>query len=162
MIAEVARRFSMLAVAAAFVTCVVAGEGKESVSEGKDAQAPPVVKAAVAAGYIDKVATVEGTVASVTFIPRIKGRPTFVNLEKKHPHSPFTVVIWSNTRNKFVQPPDEVLKDKTIRVTGRIGLHDEKPQIVLTSPEQIAIAGEEGTFHKLSARPPEGHDRGED
>ena len=129
----------------------VAGEPATEDEEGSG-KVPEVIKAEVAGGYVDQVKTVEGTVKSATYIPRIKGRPTFIDLQKPHPHSVFTVVIWGRNRPKFGENPENVLRDKTIRVTGKIGLHKEKPQIIVTKPEQIQILGEDG-FSVMRPKP---------
>ena len=41
-----------------------------------------------------------------------------------------------------VADPAGHFKDKTIRVTGRIDLHREQPQIKVTLPEQIEVLAE--------------------
>lgn len=114
---------------------------------------PPVIKATVAGGYVDQYVAVEGTVVSAKFIPRIKGHPTFIDLEKKHPDCPFSVVVWGRSRALFTDKVETLVKGKLIRVTGKVELHKGKPQITVKKPERIAVADENGVFVPLATKP---------
>ena len=59
---------------------------------------------AEARNHISETATVCGKVASTHYAPRSHGQPTFINLDKPYPNSPFTVVIWGFDREKFGTP----------------------------------------------------------
>ncbi len=75
--------------------------------------------AAQAKDHMGETATVCGMVASATFAARVKGAPTFLNLDKSYLDHIFTVVIWGSDRPKFHQP--EVLyRGKRLCVTGYI------------------------------------------
>ncbi|MFM7206908.1 MAG: hypothetical protein ACKO4T_09600, partial [Planctomycetaceae bacterium] len=55
----------------------------------------------------------------------------------------FTVVIFASGLAKFaeagVADPAGHFQDKTIRVTGRVDLYRDQPQITVTTPEQIEV-----------------------
>jgi DNA/RNA endonuclease YhcR with UshA esterase domain len=89
--------------------------------------------------YIGMEKTVCGTVASATYAIRTKGRPTFLNLDQPYPKQIFTVVIWGSDRNKFKNPPETFFKGKRICVTGIIEDYRGKPEIIVRSPDQIAV-----------------------
>ncbi len=86
--------------------------------------------------HIGEMATVCGMVASATFAARIKGAPTFLNLDKPYPDQLFTVVIWGSDRPKFHQP--EVLyRGKRLCVTGNIKMFRGRPEIIVKELSQI-------------------------
>ncbi len=47
-----------------------------------------------AAKYTGQQKTVCGTVATAHFAVKVKGQPTFINLDKPYPNQVFTVPIW--------------------------------------------------------------------
>ena len=57
-----------------------------------------------AKNHIGETATVCGRVASAHFAEKVKGLPTFMNLDKPYPHQIFTIVIWGTDRLKFGNP----------------------------------------------------------
>ena len=92
--------------------------------------------AAQAKDHMGETATVCGMVASATFAARIKGAPTFLNLDKPYPDQLFTVVIWGSDRPKFHQP--EVLyRGKRLCVTGNIKMFRGRPEIIVKELSQI-------------------------
>jgi hypothetical protein len=54
---------------------------------------------AEARNHVGETATVCGHVASAHYAERSKGQPTFINLDKPYPNSPFTVLIWAKKRS---------------------------------------------------------------
>ena len=62
------------------------------------------LKPAEPRNHIGETATVCGHVAGTHYAPRSHGQPTFINLDKPYPDSPFTVVIWGSDRDKFGAP----------------------------------------------------------
>lgn len=71
----------------------------------------------------------------------------FLNSRENHRDKDnFTVVIFAPGLAKFaeagIEDPAAHFKGKTIRVTGRIDLHREQPQIKVTLPEQIEVMPE--------------------
>jgi hypothetical protein len=89
--------------------------------------------------YLGKTETVCGQVASATHAVRIKGQPTFLNLDEPYPNQIFTVVIWGSDRVKFQESPEKFYRGKTICITGKITSYRGKPQIVVKDPKQIVV-----------------------
>lgn len=98
-----------------------------------------------AAAHVGTVCAVTMPVASGRLMP--DGSRCFLNSRADHrDKGNFTVVIFASGLAKFaetgVADPAGHFKDKTIRVTGRIDLHREQPQIKVTLPEQIEVLPE--------------------
>lgn len=89
--------------------------------------------------HTGKIAEVCGRVASTDYLPELGGSPTFINLVRPHPDQPFTAVIWGENRNKWGSRPDQIYSGRYICVTGKIELHEGKPQITVNNPGQITI-----------------------
>ena len=66
-----------------------------------------------------------------------KNAPTLLNAGAKFPDAPLTIVIYGENRAAFKNKPEEYYPEKEICVTGKIVLYKEKPQIVVTSEEQL-------------------------
>jgi hypothetical protein len=97
------------------------------------------IKAVEAGGYIGTAAEVCGEVASADYLPRVNGRPTFLNLGRPYPDHPFTAVIWGDNRSKWTEPPEQRYANREICVTGLIETHEGTPQIIVNGPGQIEI-----------------------
>lgn len=98
-----------------------------------------------AAAHVGTICSVTMPVASGRLMP--DGSRCFLNSRADHrDKGNFTVVIFASGLAKFaeagVADPAGHFKDKTIRVTGRIDLHREQPQIKVTLPEQIEVLPE--------------------
>ena len=65
--------------------------------------------------------------------------PTLLNVGAKYPDAPLTIVIYGENRPAFKNKPDEFYLDKNICVTGRITMYRGKPQIVISSEEQMQV-----------------------
>lgn len=89
-----------------------------------------------AAQHVGETATVCGTVASANYAARSRGQPTFLNLDKPYPNHIFTALIWGKSRKNFGSP-EQSLSGKHICVTGVITLYRGRPQIMLSSPDQL-------------------------
>ncbi len=76
---------------------------------------------------------VTGKVVQVSVRPAI----TFINLDKKYPNSPFACIIFPRSTNQF--PDVKNLMGKQVEIKGKIAEHNDKPQIVLTSSNQITV-----------------------
>src|SRR5581483_7318618 len=94
------------------------------------------IPAAEAKDHIGQTATVCGKVADTRYLESSQRRPTFLNFDAKYPNHTFTAVIFGDDRAKFGAPEKDYL-EKTICVTGKIEEYNKKPQVVLTSPEQV-------------------------
>jgi DNA/RNA endonuclease YhcR with UshA esterase domain len=89
-----------------------------------------------ASAHIGQTATVCGHVASTKYAYRLKGRPTFLNLDKPYPNQIFTVVIWGSDRSAF-GTPEAAYSGKNICVTGIIKSYRGIPEIIAKRPSQI-------------------------
>jgi hypothetical protein len=98
------------------------------------------VDAHEATEYIGKVMVVCGVVASSDYREDIGGQPTFLNLDRPYPDQTFTAVIWRRDLNKWHVSPHLYYSGRSICVTGRIEEHNDNPQIIVSSPDQISIS----------------------
>jgi hypothetical protein len=92
--------------------------------------------AAQAKSHVGEKAKVCGTVASTKYLPRSKGMPTFLNLDRPYPDQIFTAVIWGHDRRRFPIPP-ESLAGSFICVSGFITSYRNVPEIIVNDPSQI-------------------------
>jgi len=93
-----------------------------------------------AANHIGTTAEVCGDVASTTFAQNVGGQPTFINFGDGHPNQSFTVVIWGENLNRWRTPPADLYSDRFVCARGRINLHNDVPQIVISQPGQISFS----------------------
>lgn len=108
----------------------------------------PTVPAEEAGAHVGETARVCGRVAGASYVPGVKGRPTFLNLGSSYPEPEFTAVIWGEFRERFEVPPEDLFDRRRICVTGRVDRHEETPQIEVRSPEQIEVGAPEKTGRK--------------
>ena len=93
--------------------------------------------AAEAKDHIGTNAIVTGTVVEV-----YKGSRTVnLNFDKPFPKQPFSAVIFSERTNLF--PDVDKLQGKTVELTGKISEYRERPQIVITSTNQLKVIEKE-------------------
>ncbi len=95
--------------------------------------APPRITAAAATNYLNQEVVVTGRVAQVTIRPTI----VFLNLNQRYPDSPLTCVIKGSDTNNFSDLKN--YQDKEVEVSGRITDFQGKPEIILTTTNQIKI-----------------------
>src|SRR5882762_376913 len=99
--------------------------------------APLTISAAEAKDHIGTNAIVTGTIVEV-----YKGARTVnLNLDKPFPKQPFSAVIFSEKTNLF--PEVGNLKGKSVEITGKITEYRDRPQIVLTSTNQLKVIEKE-------------------
>jgi DNA/RNA endonuclease YhcR with UshA esterase domain len=103
---------------------------------------PPVVPLAEVGKHVGKEVTVELMVASSRLLE--SGKFCFLNSRKHHTDKDnFTVAIdaegLSQLAEEKVDDPAERFLGKTIRVTGKVSVHRDRPQIVVDDPRQIVI-----------------------
>jgi len=91
------------------------------------------IPASQAKAHIGSQAVVTGTVAEVHIAEKL----IRLNLDKPFPAQPFTAVIFAANTNLF--PDVAKLKGKTVEVSGTIAAYRERPQIVLTSTNQLKV-----------------------
>jgi DNA/RNA endonuclease YhcR with UshA esterase domain len=94
---------------------------------------PIRIPASQAKDHIGAQAIVVGKVAEVNIAERL----IRVNIDKPFPSQPFTAVIFAAKTNLF--PDIAKLKGKSVEVSGQITAYRERPQIVLTTTNQLAV-----------------------
>lgn len=62
---------------------------------------------------------------------------TLLDMGDKYPNNPLSIVIPADARKLFKSPPEEYYKGAQVCVTGKIQIYKDKPEIVISSPEQI-------------------------
>jgi DNA/RNA endonuclease YhcR with UshA esterase domain len=93
--------------------------------------------AAEAGDHIGERTTVCGMVATARYAEAIVGRPTFLDFEKPYPNGVFVAVIWGDNRAAF-DTPEKTLVGKRVCVIGVVRRYRGRPEIVLTSPDQLS------------------------
>lgn len=91
------------------------------------------IEAKDAKNYIGKRVNVKGIIADVF----INKKVAYLNFEHKYPRNPFTGTIFSDKIPEFGDI--KKYKGKLVEVTGFITDYKGKPQIILTSTEQLKI-----------------------
>src|ERR1700747_2173295 len=94
-----------------------------------------IVADSQAAAHLGESATVEGTVASVHVT---RSGTTFLNFGAAYPKQTFTAVIFSSAATRFPNP--QQWEGKRVRVSGKVRLYRERPEIVLEEPSQLQAA----------------------
>jgi hypothetical protein len=89
--------------------------------------------------HIGDSVQVNGKIYSGRWLQGATGRPTLLNMGALYPNQLLTVVIWGKDRMGFDYAPDKELIGKEVWVTGKVELHNDKPQLVLYSQEQVQI-----------------------
>jgi DNA/RNA endonuclease YhcR with UshA esterase domain len=94
---------------------------------------------------LDSVTNYEGKTITVcskvqsTYLTKGDKKTTYINFGKPYPNTTFTVVIFEGDLSKFKYTPSEFLKDKNICITGKVKIYKGKPEIIVTSEEQIKV-----------------------
>lgn len=130
-----------LAVALAFLLSRIGVTPPEEGFDPADYVDAPVVPAEEAAAHVGSRATVCGRVEEATHATDVGGEPTFLNLDGRHPHQPFTAVIWGRHRPRFAEPPEDRYRGRQVCVSGVVREHDGTPQIEVRDPAQIQEGG---------------------
>ena len=79
------------------------------------------------------------TVCSKVYGTKALEKVTFINLGAAYPNRLLTVVIFTKDKSKFKEAPEAMYSDKTICVTGELKEYNGKPEIIVSSPDQITI-----------------------
>lgn len=90
--------------------------------------------AADAAKHIGETATVTDKVESVF---QAKGGNIFIDMGGKHPNAVFTAFIPASNAAAF--PNFKEYQGAVVTISGKIDMHKNKPQIVVTEASQISI-----------------------
>jgi len=118
-----------------FLALTVCGCAFELTAAGTNSLVPLKISAVDATNYYDREMIVTGKVAQVTIRPTV----TFLNLDKRFPDSPFSVVIFPRQMKLF----DDLnaLRGKSIEIKGKIKNYNDKPEIILDSTNQLTVLG---------------------
>ena len=100
------------------------------------------ITSAEAKDHVGERATVCGLVAGTRYLESAKGKPTFLNFDRRYPNHTFTVVIWERDRGQFNPAPEVAYEGKRICVSGLIAAYRGQPQIVVKDKAQIVLAGQ--------------------
>src|SRR5215217_3817479 len=84
-----------------------------------------------------------GKVYSISYMERLKNKPTFINVGAAYPNQLLTIVIWGNVRAKLGYKPEQEFAKGFITVVGKVELYKDKPQIIIKAPEQLIILRDE-------------------
>lgn len=107
-----------------------------SAQDASTTNASPLrVPALEAKKHINTEAIVTGKIAEVNVAERL----IRLNFERPYPSNSFTAVIFADKTNLF--PNVRELKDKTVEVTGKIADYRGRPEIILTSTNQLKVVG---------------------
>ncbi|HVU06950.1 MAG TPA: hypothetical protein VHG89_00235 [Verrucomicrobiae bacterium] len=93
----------------------------------------PRISAVDATNYMDQEVVVTDKVVQVAVRPTV----WLLNLNQRYPDSPLTCVIRNKDTNNF--PALEHYLGRRVEVTGQVVNYDGRPEMVLTSPDQIKI-----------------------
>jgi hypothetical protein len=96
------------------------------------------IRASEAKKHIGQRYSVCGTVVSGHYAQNTNGTPTFIDLDKAYPQTVFTIVIWGSDRRNF-NSPETAYSNRTVCVTGVIATYRSVPQIVIHTPNEIAV-----------------------
>lgn len=84
--------------------------------------------------HIGREMTVEGVVSQVS---TSSGGTTFINFGGRYPNHVFYGVIFRNSASKFSGVRN--LEGRSVAISGTVKLYKGKPQIILSSPNQIEV-----------------------
>jgi len=87
--------------------------------------------------HIGHQATVCGMVVSERYLSKIRGSPTYLDLDRAYPNQRFSVVIWGSNRTRFKNP--EAYRDHSICFTGRIGTDRGLTEMIISDPAQLSV-----------------------
>jgi hypothetical protein len=96
----------------------------------------PIEKVADQVGDSVKVC---GRVAGIRFLENATSQLTLINMGGAYPNQLLTIVIGLPLRKQFEKTPEELFTDKDVCITGNVVLYKNKPQIVLTTKEQVVL-----------------------
>ncbi|HTB84053.1 MAG TPA: hypothetical protein VK742_10400 [Candidatus Sulfotelmatobacter sp.] len=116
----------------AILTLRISAAETNAVVETNDV-APAKIGTSEADKHYDQLMTVTGTVAQVNVRPTI----VFLNLDKPHPDSPFTCVIFPAATNQFSDLKS--LEGKSVEVTGKVKKFHDAPEMVLDHSNQLVV-----------------------
>jgi hypothetical protein len=97
------------------------------------------IKPADAAQHVGDSVTFTATIVSGRYLHSSKGGPTLLNVGAPYPNQLLTLVVWAEDRKNFEEAPEMAYVKKVVKVSGKVELFKEKPQIVVRTDKQIMI-----------------------
>ena len=79
------------------------------------------------------------TVCAKVYGTKALEKVTFLNLGAAYPDSKLTIVIFAKDISNFKVTPDQMYEDKNICVTGVIKEYQGKPEIIISSSNEISV-----------------------
>lgn len=100
------------------------------------------ISAAEAKSHVGAEVIVGGKVAEVNKNERLMR----LNFDKAYPNQPFTAIIFADHTNLF--PEVDKFKDKNVEVSGKIADYRGRPEIIITSTNQLKVVGKPAESEK--------------
>ncbi|MDI6845023.1 MAG: hypothetical protein QME28_02680 [Candidatus Saccharicenans sp.] len=117
---------------------VAPGSAQKAATDNKEVRAGPEKVEEIsweqAASYYGQTVWVRGRVVAANNT----GKVCFLNFHRNWRRY-FTVVIFASDFHRFPQPPEKLYLNREIRVYGLVREYQGKPEIIVSSPEQIQI-----------------------
>ena len=124
---------TLITMISACVVTLSAAWAQEAKPEAAQSSSPKRISAAEAEKHDQETVIVTGKVAQVSIRPKL----VYINLDKKFPESPMTVVIFARATNDFGNLKS--LEGKHVEIKGRVEEYKDKPQIILNSTNQLKV-----------------------
>ena len=99
------------------------------------------IPAAEAGANVGREATVTGRVVRVATLGQSTGQPTIMDLDRAFPNAPLQVVVFEKDAAAFGGDLRKAYEGKSVEVAGTITKFRNTPQIVVSRPEQLRLAG---------------------
>ncbi len=109
-------------------------EGTKNKKSGPGPEKVEEISWEQAASYYGKTVWVRGIVVAANNT----GKVCFLNFHRNWRRY-FTVVIFASDFHRFPQPPEKLYLNREIRVYGLVREYQGKPEIIVSSPDQIQI-----------------------
>ena len=109
----------------------------------------PVISWQDAAKYVGQHVIVEGQVVRTYN----SGKAAFLNFDENW-RDTLSVVIFASDFPNFPEPPDQRYLHQVIRVSGRVKMYRGAPEIIVSSPDQIEIVGDEKSLAQTTSSEP--------
>lgn len=87
--------------------------------------------------YMGKLITIEGTVVAT----RNTGSVCFLNFDKNW-RDKFYIIVEPSVMNAWPKPPQDHFLNQKIRVTGKVTIYQDRPQMRINQADQITIVAE--------------------
>jgi DNA/RNA endonuclease YhcR with UshA esterase domain len=106
---------------------------QDAATNAPAAKAPITISASQAKDHTNEEAVITGIIVDVHNTSSV----VHLNFDKPYPNQTFTAVIFGKQISLF--PDVEKLKGKTVEVSGRIVEYNHRPEIVLSSTNQLKV-----------------------